>query len=149
MRNFGIACITPGYFELYTCKSSSPGEALLCFGVTHVHWVQHWYYCNAGPSFSEHTYDIPLCEALWVIFGIFWVRSTLCCALKRCMYSIGQLPPFWDITKSPIGWSTALTPTGWSFEIGRSKSRCTTPPYIAPLTVAESTGEDVSYESYN
>ena len=133
-------------FELYTCKSSSPGEALLCFGefdITHVHWVQHWYCCNAVPSFSEHTCDIALREALWVIFVISWVRSALCCALKRCMYSIRRLPTYWGITKSPTGRSSALTP------IGRSKSRCNTPPYIGPPTVAESMGGDVvSYESY-
>ena len=104
------------------------------FDTTHVHWVQHWYCFNAVPSFSEHTYDIPLRDALWVIFVIVWVRSTLCCTLKRCMYSIGRLPPYWDITKSPVGRSTALTPIGRSFEIGRSKSRCTTPPYIGPPT---------------
>ena len=40
-------------------------------------------------------------------------------------------PPYWGNIKSPIGRSTALTP------IGRSKSRCTTPPYIGPPTVCE------------
>ena len=59
-------------FELHTCKSSSPGEALLCvsvFDITPVHWVQHWYCCNAVPSFSAYTYDIPLREALRSSFG--------------------------------------------------------------------------------
>ena len=105
------------------------------FDTTHIYWVQHWYCCNAAPSFSGHTYDIPLRDALWVIF---WVRGTLCCTLKGCMPSmpsIGRLPPYWDITKCPTGRSTALTPVGRSFEIGRSKSRCTIPPYIAPPTV--------------
>ena len=69
------------------------------FDTTHIYCVQHWYCCNAAPCFSEHTYDIPLRDALW---GIFWVRGTLCCSLKGCMHSIGRLPPYWDITKSPI-----------------------------------------------
>ena len=89
------------------------------FDTTHNYWVQHWYCCKAVPSFSEHTYDIPLREALWVIF---WVRGTLCCTFKGCIHSIGRLPPYWDITKSPIGRSTALSRIGRSFEIGRSKT---------------------------
>ena len=44
------------------------------FDTTHIYWVQHWYCCTAAPSCSEHTYDIPLRDALWVIF---WVRGTL------------------------------------------------------------------------
>ena len=55
----------------------------------------------------------------------------------KTLYSIGRLPPYWDITKSPIRRS-ALTPIGRSFEIGRSNLgalRCTTPPYIGPPTV--------------
>ena len=108
-------------------------SALLCFGVCltrHIFTgVQHWCCCYAAPYFSKHTYDIPLRDAFWVIF---WVRGTLCCTLKGGMHSIGRLPPYWDITKSPIGRSTALTSIGRSFEIGRSKSRCTIPPYIAP-----------------
>ena len=117
----------------FTCKVCAPvcSAVLWCvFDITHVHWVQHWYCCNAVLSFSEHTYDTPLRDALWVIFVIFWVTSTLCCTLKRCMHSIGRLSPYWDITKSPIGRSTALTPVWQSFEIGRPKSRCTTPPHI-------------------
>ena len=35
------------------------------FDTTHIYWVQHWYCLNAAPSFSEHTYDIPLRDALW------------------------------------------------------------------------------------
>ena len=38
------------------------------------------------------------------------------------MHSIERVPPYWDITKSPIGWSTALSRIGRSFEIGRSKT---------------------------
>ena len=111
-------------FILYssTCKVCVHPSALLFFGVyvtPHI-LTGHWYCCNAAPSFSEHTYDIPLRDALWVIF---WVRGTLCCTLKGCMHSIGRLPPYWDITKSSIGRSTALPPVGRSFEIGRSKSR--------------------------
>ena len=80
-------------------------SALLCFGVyltPHIFtgFSTDWYCCNAAPSFSDHTYDIPLRDVVWVIF---WVRGTLCCTLKGCMHSIGR--------------STALTP------IGRSKSR--------------------------
>ena len=48
--------------------------------------------CNAVPPFSKHTYDIPLRGAL--IFVIVWGRSTLCCSLKRCIFSIGRLPPY-------------------------------------------------------
>ena len=84
------------------------------FDATHFYWVQHWYCCNAAPSFSEHTYDIPLRDTLWVIF---WVRGTLCCTLEGCMHSTGRLPPYWYITKSLIGRSTALTPIGRSFKI--------------------------------
>ena len=79
---------------------------LCCYGVYLTpHRVQH---CNAAPSFSEHTYDIPLRDILGVIF---WVRGPLCCTLKGCMHSIGR--------------STALTP------IGLSKSRV----HYTPLTV--------------
>ena len=108
--------------------------ALRCvFDTTQNYWVQHWYCCNAAPSFSEHTYYIPLRDALWVIYK---VRGTLCCTLNGCKHSIERLPPYCDITKSPIGWSTAPTPIGRSFEIGRSKSRCTIPPCITPPTEA-------------
>ena len=122
------------------CALVRSGVLWCVFGTTHIYWVQHWYCCNAAPSFSEHTYDVLLCDALWVIF---WVRGTLCCTLKR-LYELNMAftallgyHQNWDITKSPIGLSTALTPVGRSFEIGRSKSRWTIPPYIAPpLTVA-------------
>ena len=99
------------------CAPVCSGVLWCVFDTTHIYWVQHWYCCNAAPSFSEHTYDIPLRDALW---AIFWVRGTLCCTLNGCMHSIGRLPPYWDITKSPVGGSTALTPIGRSFEIGRS-----------------------------
>ena len=45
------------------------------FDTTRMYWVQHWYCRSAAPSFSEHTYGIPLRDALWVIF---WVKGTLC-----------------------------------------------------------------------
>ena len=115
------------------------------FDTAHIYLVQHWYCCNAAPSFSEHTYDIPLRDALWVIF---WVTGTPCCTLKGCMHSIGRLPPYWDITKSPIGRSTALTPIGRSFEIGRSKSRCTRIPlYLAAPILLMSLGSKNGQEN--
>ena len=112
------------YYNMQSVCAPVCSAVLWCaFDTTRIYWLHHWYCCNAAPFFSEHTYCIPLRDALSVIF---WVRGTLCCTLKGCMHSIGRLPPCWDITKSPIRRSTALTPIGRSFEIGRSKSRCTT-----------------------
>ena len=56
------------------CAPVCSAELWCVFDTTHFYWVQHWYCCNAAPSFSEHTYDIPLRDALWVIF---WVRGTV------------------------------------------------------------------------
>ena len=105
---------TPEYFS--TCKVCIHPSALLCFGV---YLTPHTFTGFSTGStttlhllFSEHTYDIPLRDAL---SATFWVRGTLCCTSKGCMHPIGRVPPYWDITKSPLGQSTALTPIGWSF----------------------------------
>ena len=45
-----------------------------------------------------YLYDIPLREALPVIFVIFWVRSAIRCTLKRCIFSIGRIPPYVGIS---------------------------------------------------
>ena len=43
---------------------------------------------------------ISLRAALYVIFG---AKSTLCCAIKRCIHSAGRLPPYRDNINSLIG----------------------------------------------
>ena len=50
MRPSALLCFCPVCSVVLRCV----------FEVTRVHWLQHWYCCNAVPSFSEHTYDIPL-----------------------------------------------------------------------------------------
>ena len=68
MHPSALMCFCPVFSSVLWCV----------FDITHVHWVQHRYCCNAVPSFSKHTYDIPLREALIFCHLCGQEHSVLC-----------------------------------------------------------------------
>ena len=73
------------------------------------------------PSFSEHTYDIPLREALF--FVNFSVRTTLCCTIKRCTLAYSQYGDYRLIHDRDIIMSSHPFPSACVFGSNEASSR--------------------------
>ena len=95
--------------NLSTCKVCVHPSALLCFGV----YLTPHLFTGLSTGFAA-TLHLPSPSTRMVFLFVTPSGkpsgSEALCAVpqKGCMYSIWRVPPYWDITNSPIGRSTAL-----------------------------------------